>query len=104
PVKVQLSPGALERVLHQCVCAGAIADQRARIAAQPWDQLDQALRFIQGEQPSSAAYSTLFGLARQWRQTAQVCDERIEIRWRQLARRIPHYFTHRVAEHIAVGE
>src|SRR5581483_8574486 len=79
PVKVQLGPGALERVLHQVVGAGTVADERTRVATQPWDQLDQALRFIQGEQPSSASYSTLFGLGRQWREAAQVRDQRVKI-------------------------
>ena len=45
-VEVQLRPRALQRVLHQVVGGGAVADQRASVAPQPRDQLNQALGFV----------------------------------------------------------
>ena len=45
-VEVQLRPRTLQRVLHQVVGGGAVADQRASVAPQPRDQLNQALGFV----------------------------------------------------------
>src|SRR5258706_2490923 len=101
---MQLRPGALQRVLHQIVGARAVADQGPRVTPQPRNKLDQALGFVHGEQASGSGYSTLFRRVRQWRQAAQVRNNRSEILGGELARGIAHHFAHGVAHHVAVGE
>src|SRR5439155_5424175 len=55
-VEVQLRPRTLESVLHQVVGGGPVADESSGIAAQPRDQLDQALGFVhRREQGGSTA-------------------------------------------------
>ena len=44
---MQLRPGAFQCVLHQVVGSSPVADERASVAPQPRDQVNQALGFVQ---------------------------------------------------------